>query len=45
MTLVDGDIVMTGTPEGVAEIHDGDQFIGCIWQKEQEIISVKWLAS
>ncbi len=45
MTLVDGDIVMTGTPEGVGEIHVSDQFIGRIWQKEQEIISAKWLAS
>lgn len=42
LTLVDGDIVMTGTPAGVGLIHDGDEFIGRIYADDQLLIEVRW---
>lgn len=43
-TLNDGDIVMTGTPQGVGEVHLGDVFLGRLKCGEQTLIEIEWLA-
>lgn len=43
-TLVDGDVVMTGTPQGVGEVHKGDVFLGRLKCGEQTLIEIEWLA-
>ncbi|MGR5220464.1 fumarylacetoacetate hydrolase family protein [Vibrio parahaemolyticus] len=42
--LEDGDIIMTGTPQGVGEIVEGDRFLGRIKQAGKTIIEVEWVA-
>jgi 2-keto-4-pentenoate hydratase/2-oxohepta-3-ene-1,7-dioic acid hydratase in catechol pathway len=42
--LQDGDIVMTGTPQGVGEIVAGDRFLGRIKYSGRAIVEVEWLA-
>ncbi|MCG9789204.1 fumarylacetoacetate hydrolase family protein [Vibrio barjaei] len=42
--LQDGDIVMTGTPQGVGEIVAGDRFLGRIKYAGRAIVEVEWLA-
>lgn len=42
--LEDGDIIMTGTPQGVGEIVSGDRFLGRIKHQGKAIIEVEWLA-
>ncbi|MGR5500483.1 fumarylacetoacetate hydrolase family protein [Vibrio sp. DNB22_10_4] len=42
--LEDGDIVMTGTPQGVGEIVAGDRFLGRIKHQGKAVIEVEWLA-
>lgn len=42
--LEDGDIVMTGTPQGVGEIVTGDRFLGRIKHQDKAIIEVEWVA-
>jgi len=44
MTLVDGDIIMTGTPKGVGVINAGDSFTGCIRNNGENILSATWVA-
>ena len=44
MTLNRGDIVMTGTPEGVGEIHAGDLFYGRIMDGDRPIATAEWQA-
>ncbi len=44
MTLEDGDIVMTGTPEGVGLVGQGDQFLGRVLENGRELIAAEWLA-
>ena len=43
-TLVDNDIVMTGTPKGVGSYVKGDRFVGKIFLGDSEIISHEWVA-
>ncbi len=43
-TLVDNDIVMTGTPSGVGLIHSGDIFSAQVKCGTKTIIEAKWLA-
>jgi len=43
-TLIDNDIVMSGTPKGVGSYVKGDLFIGKIFIGDREIISQKWIA-
>lgn len=43
-TLVDNDIVMTGTPKGVGTYVKGDKFVGKIFLAGKEIISKEWIA-
>jgi 2-keto-4-pentenoate hydratase/2-oxohepta-3-ene-1,7-dioic acid hydratase in catechol pathway len=42
ITLVDGDLIMTGTPKGVGILHIGDEFTGKIIEKESLIIEHSW---
>ncbi|ENM5769316.1 fumarylacetoacetate hydrolase family protein [Vibrio mimicus] len=44
LTLEDGDVVMTGTPQGVGEVHQGDLFVGRLKCGEHTLIEVEWLA-
>ena len=44
VSLMDGDIVMTGTPKGVGLIHTGDEFKGCVYAHGELITSVSWIA-
>lgn len=44
MTLVDGDVVMTGTPKGVGKINSGDIFRGSISIGNQVVCSHRWIA-
>lgn len=43
-TLNDNDIVMTGTPKGVGEIHRGDLFLARILYDDKILIEAEWLA-
>lgn len=43
-TLMDGDIVMTGTPQGVGEVHRGDVFLGRLKCGDNTLIEIEWLA-
>ncbi len=42
-TLVDGDIIMTGTPKGVGEIHKNDKFVGKIFSKQDLLVEKLWI--
>ncbi|MDT8388338.1 MAG: fumarylacetoacetate hydrolase family protein [Thiogranum sp.] len=44
MTLEDGDIIMTGTPEGVGPILRGDRYTGRVWQGETLLAEHAWQA-
>jgi 2-keto-4-pentenoate hydratase/2-oxohepta-3-ene-1,7-dioic acid hydratase in catechol pathway len=44
MSLDDNDIVMTGTPAGVGEVKAGQHFEGRLFDGEQELVSVGWIA-
>jgi 2-keto-4-pentenoate hydratase/2-oxohepta-3-ene-1,7-dioic acid hydratase in catechol pathway len=43
-SLENGDIVMTGTPKGVGEIHVGDVFTGQVLDQGVSITAGKWIA-
>jgi 2-keto-4-pentenoate hydratase/2-oxohepta-3-ene-1,7-dioic acid hydratase in catechol pathway len=43
-TLEDGDLVMTGTPEGVGAIHKGERFDGRILAGGKVLVSASWVA-
>ncbi len=45
ITLEDGDVVMTGTPEGVGQIVPGDEFVGKVLQGEKVLVQGRWLAT
>jgi 2-keto-4-pentenoate hydratase/2-oxohepta-3-ene-1,7-dioic acid hydratase in catechol pathway len=42
MTLVDGDVVMTGTPAGVGKVNAGDVFYGRVYLADQLLIEAQW---
>jgi len=42
MTLVDGDIVMTGTPKGVGELKRGDRYKAEICYQGKAIMTQEW---
>ncbi|CAM3752310.1 fumarylacetoacetate hydrolase family protein [Vibrio aquimaris] len=42
--LEDGDIIMTGTPQGVGEVHQGDVFLGRISCQNNILLEVEWVA-
>ncbi len=43
-TLDDGDIIMSGTPAGVGEIHTGEEFSGRVLQKGRVLAAATWVA-
>lgn len=43
-TLCDGDIVMTGTPKGVGEVHSGDVFLARLKSNDTILIEIEWVA-
>lgn len=43
-TLCDGDIIMTGTPQGVGEVHPGDVFLARLKQGDKTLIEIEWAA-
>lgn len=42
MTLEDGDIIMTGTPKGVATYAKGDEFVAKVYHLDKIILESKW---
>lgn len=42
-TLIDNDIVMSGTPKGVGSFQRGDIFIGKIFIRGREVVSKEWI--
>ncbi|SQH76315.1 Fumarylacetoacetate hydrolase family protein [Shewanella benthica] len=44
MSLIDGDIVMTGTPKGVGVVNRGDKFSAKLYNKELLLTQVCWTA-
>ncbi len=42
LTLEDGDLIMTGTPEGVGPIKPGDEFAGKIFEGENLLVENSW---
>lgn len=43
-TLEDGDLVMTGTPEGVGVINKGELFEGAVLADNKVLVSASWVA-
>lgn len=43
-SLIDNDIVMSGTPKGVGSFKSGDIFVGKIFVDKKEILSKEWIA-
>jgi 2-keto-4-pentenoate hydratase/2-oxohepta-3-ene-1,7-dioic acid hydratase in catechol pathway len=43
-TLVDGDIIMTGTPSGVGKIRPGERFEGQVLLSDKPVLSTSWIA-
>jgi len=43
-TLEDGDIIMTGTPEGVGELRTGERFEGRVLAGSKELVTATWIA-
>ena len=41
-TLMDGDIIMTGTPQGVGEIHCGDRFLARLKCGNEILLEIEW---
>ncbi|WP_093272988.1 fumarylacetoacetate hydrolase family protein [Vibrio xiamenensis] len=44
-TLCDGDVIMTGTPKGVGEVHQGDAFLARLKVGDYTLIEVEWVAN
>lgn len=42
MSLEDGDIIMSGTPKGVATYNVGDIFVGKIYEDEKLLVETTW---
>ncbi|UUM33010.1 fumarylacetoacetate hydrolase family protein [Vibrio japonicus] len=43
-TLQDGDVIMTGTPQGVGEVHQGDVFLARLKSGDETLIEIEWVA-
>ncbi len=42
MRFEDGDIIMSGTPKGVATYKIGDEFVGRIYSYDSLLIESRW---
>ncbi len=45
MTLDDGDIVMSGTPKGVATYKKDDKFVGRIYSNDKLLVESSWIVN
>lgn len=43
MTIVDGDLIMTGTPKGVGPLLRGDRFLGKLFGDDTLLLEAQWL--
>ena len=43
ISIVDNDIIMTGTPKGVGKIYRGDKFVGKVFLADNLIIEHEWI--
>lgn len=43
MTLIDGDVLMTGTPAGVGQVNIGDSFIGRVFNNNKLLLETTWV--
>lgn len=43
-SLIEGDILMTGTPQGVGILNSGDRFAVKLWSPEHELLEQTWIA-
>ncbi len=44
MTLEDGDVVMTGTPEGVGAVRAGAEYVGSVHAGDRRLVTARWVA-
>lgn len=44
MSLIDGDILMTGTPKGVGVVNKGASFMGKVLENGKTLVEVAWTA-
>ena len=44
MSLEDGDIIMSGTPKGVATYNRGDRFVGRVYSNDRLLVEKEWTA-
>jgi 2-keto-4-pentenoate hydratase/2-oxohepta-3-ene-1,7-dioic acid hydratase in catechol pathway len=44
LSLEDGDVIMSGTPQGAGPFDTGDRFVGRIFVQDQLIVEAAWLA-
>jgi 2-keto-4-pentenoate hydratase/2-oxohepta-3-ene-1,7-dioic acid hydratase in catechol pathway len=45
MRFEDGDIIMSGTPKGVATYKTGDEFVGRIYSNDALLVETKWIVA
>jgi len=45
MTVEDGDVIMTGTPEGVGQVFSGDRFNGRIFDDDTLLVEGSWVVN
>ena len=45
MTLNDGDIIMSGTPKGVATYKKDDKFVGRIYSNDKLLVESSWIVN
>ena len=43
-SLEDGDVIMTGTPEGVGAIHTGERFDATVRASGRALVTATWVA-
>lgn len=43
MHLEDGDVIMSGTPKGVATFNVGDRFVGRVYSGERVLVEKEWV--
>jgi len=42
MSLEDGDVIMSGTPKGVATYNRGDRFVGRVYSGDRVLVEKEW---
>lgn len=45
MRFEDGDVIMSGTPKGVATYKTGDEFVGRIYSNDALLVETKWIVT